>query len=105
MSADFRVQVTDPTRRALWQQWIGTDTVCVRTPIAVDVHIEGKGPARAYILDEQQLTPAQRLALCEGVADRFGAEAWEVDQEMRSQGIVILADECSVMVLNPHRWL
>jgi hypothetical protein len=105
MSSDFRVTVTDPTRRELWRQWIGTDTVCVRSPIAIDVHIEGKGDTRAYVLDEQALTPAQRLALAEGLAELFGAEAWEVDADMRSHGIAILAEHCSVMVRNPARWL
>jgi hypothetical protein len=105
VSADFRVTIHDPARRALWQQWIGTDTVCVRMPIRTRVHIEGRGEVDAFVLDEQQLTQAQRLAVCEGLADVFGATAWEVEQDMLGQGIVILAEHCSVMVLNPGKWL
>lgn len=105
MSADFRVTMHDEARRELWQQWIGTDTVCVRTPLRTRVMLDGHGPADAFILDEQQLSPEQQRALCEGIAARFQANAEEVDQDMRSKGIVILAEHCSVMVVNPGKWV
>lgn len=105
MSADYRVTIHDPERQALWQQWIGTDTVCVRTPIRTRVHIEGLGERDAYLLDEQQLTPAQRQALCAGIAARFHAPVEAVEADMLGPGLVLLAEHCSVLVINPARWL
>ena len=102
---DFHVTITDPARRDLWQQWIGTDTVCVRSPIPERVIIEGRGEMRAYILDEKQLDPAQRFRLCRGIAAHFQATVQEVEQDMHSKGIVVLADHCHVAVTNPQRWL
>lgn len=105
MSADFRVTIHEPERWTLWQQWLGTDTVCVHSPLRTRVHIEGRGDADAFLLDEQQLSPAQRLAVCRGLAARFQADMHEVEQAMLGQGIVILAEHCSVMVTNPGKWL
>jgi hypothetical protein len=103
MSADFRATIHDPERKALWQQWIGTDTVCVRTPIRTKVSIEGRGNTDVFILDEMQLTQEQRTALCRGIAERFHAQPDEVEQDMMGKGIVLLAEHCSVMVINPAR--
>ena len=105
MSRDFRVTITDPASAGSVAT-VDWHRHRVRTfPHPRRGGHRGQRATRVYILDEQQLTPAQRLALCEGLADLFDAAAWEVDQDMRSKGILILADQCSVTVLNPQRWL
>jgi hypothetical protein len=105
MSADFQVTITDPERRRNWLLWLGTDTVCVRSPVASRVRIEGLGERLGYILDAEQLSEEKRLRLARGIAQTFRASLSGVVQWMMGDGIVILAEHCSVTVLNPQRWV
>ena len=105
MSTDFLVTVHNPERVALWQSLLGTDTVPVRSFVASLGHLAGREPEDVYILDAKALTLEQRHRLVAGLAERFQAEPAEVMATLDTPGIAIPKADCSIMVLNPQRWV
>jgi hypothetical protein len=106
MSKDFRVTVNDVARREEWLAIFGTDTMCVESPIPENATLPGlDGTQRIYKLDLAELTDEQRARLVEHIGHKFGLEVDEVNELLDVHGVPILADQCSVIVHNPQKWV
>jgi hypothetical protein len=106
VSKDFVVTIRGGTERAReWVELFGTTRVCVRSPIPHRANLPGRPGALVYELDLAELTPAARARLVAYLAAKFGIPVAEVDLELEAHGVPILADDCSVAVHNPQRWL
>ena len=105
MPKDFTVTVTNPERAAQWREMIGSDTVCVQSPIPEPADLPGHPHALIYLVDLHELNPGQIARLVESLSRRFGLSPEEANRELQERGIPILADDCIVTVAHPQRWL
>ena len=104
MAKDFRVTVTG-ARGDEFRKIFGTDTVAVKSFIPSIADLPGLGERAVYLLDTDLLTDAQREALVEHIAEKFGAAREAVDEHLRARGLPILAEDCIVTIDNPLRWI
>lgn len=104
MGKDFRATVTGAERRHEWLEVFGSDTVCVRTPLPVEVVFPDVGVRLCYMLDLDELTEEQREKLAHHLARRIGLAVKEVRKDLQTQGLPILAADVTVTVLNPQKW-
>lgn len=104
MPKDFQVTVSG-ARAADFMAVFGTATVCVRSPLPEVANLPGIGRALVYQLDLETIGEEERSRLVQHIAGRFGIPAGEVEREMDSHGVPILAEDCAVAVHNPLRWM
>ncbi len=104
MTSDFMVTVSGP-RAADWEKVFGTTTVPVKSPNPHPASLPGKPFAMIYELDIEMITPEQRRRLVEHLASRFGLTEHEVERDIERQGVPLLAEDCSVAIHNPQRWM
>jgi hypothetical protein len=105
MAEDFRVRVTNPERAAEWREVLGADIVCVRSPVPRRANLPGHLDALIYLLDLDLLTEEQRVKLVAHLSAKFGIPERRVAAELDTHGLPVLAQDCSVSVHNPQRWL
>lgn len=106
MASDFVVQISDSSPRAVeWRQVLGTTELAVHSPLPAWVNLPGRGRQQAYMLDLALLTSEQRGALIDHLALKFGIPRGEVATEIDAAGVPILAEDVSVAVHRPQRWL
>lgn len=106
MAKDFTVRITNPQRAAEWQAVFGTTTVCVRSPFPHFGNLPGfSEPQLLYLLDLDEITPEQRLALVMHIAEKFSLPAEEVEAALDTDGVPLLAQDCTAVISNPQRWL
>ena len=104
MSRDFEIVVHGRRAEDLIHVF-GSNRVCVRSPVPHWAILPGIGPALVYEADLDLITLEQRARLVTLIAERFGLPETEVERELDAHGLPLLADECSVVVHNPQRWL
>lgn len=102
---DFKATITDPERKAQWQNFLGTDTVCVKSPLPIWAHLPGRPNSAVYLLDLDELTEPQMAGLIRLIAQRFNLDESDVAQNIRAEGVPILAEHCIVTIENPIRWI
>lgn len=100
---DFGVIIHGP-RGDEWERVLGTRTFRVRSPIPSIADLPGKPGAQVYMLDLDEITPAQREALITHLAAKFAIARELVAAEIDT-GVPILDEDCTVIVHNPQRWL
>ncbi len=104
MASDFMVTVHGE-RAKDWEAVFGTTTLPVRAPHPYPASVPGKGFTMVYDLDLDLVTPEQRERLVGHLATRFGLTEREVERDIERQGVPLLAEDCSVAVQNPQRWM
>jgi hypothetical protein len=104
MSKDFHLTIHGP-RLAEWLEFFGSDTVQVRSPIPFK-GISLGGPVRLfYQLDLDQFTADQIKRMTLHLAGKCGITEDEAQEELRTVGIPILAEDTSLTIANPGKWL
>jgi hypothetical protein len=105
VSHDF-FAVVGGDREPLFREVFGDNRVPIETPIGEYALLPGlTGPQMIFKLALDQITPEQRARLVASLAQRFGYPESEVDSELDTHGVPILARDASVVVYNPQRWL
>jgi hypothetical protein len=87
--------ITDPVRRAEFEEVFGTATVPVKgwLPFRASLPI---GVREVYELDVDALEPEIRSRLVRHLAAKFGVDVAEADAVLAAEGLPILADSCVV---------
>jgi len=107
MGKDFSVTIIDPERAAEWTDVLGTTTVNVVSPLPSLVNLPGHPRALAFFLDIKLLSGAQRAALVNHLANKFGEPAADVEAaiaEDPDHAVPILDKDCIMVIQNPWRW-
>ncbi len=102
---DFFVTITDPERAREFQEVLGTTTVPVKSLQPYLGSAPGQEGKIFYILDPGQLTDDQYLKLVRHLSKKFGLHPNQVREEMGKYGVPILAEHCSIVIMNPQRWI
>lgn len=109
MSNDFTVTIKKDTKRGReWIRVLGTNTVYVKSPLAQTAELANivkPGPSLVYELDLDLLTPDQRQRLVAHIAQKLDYPEDVVDLTLEDEGMPILADDVTVGVRNPQKWL
>lgn len=106
MGKDFTVTVDNPKRMDDWVSMFDTVTVHVTSPIPVEAFLPGfDEPQLIYELDLGLITKQQRQKLVRYLSQKFNIPMAEIDRQIDSHGVPILAADCMVTVHNPHKWL
>jgi hypothetical protein len=105
MGKDFRVTITNPEREEEFLKVFGRTTVNVESPIPHMASIPGKGRCRIYKLDLNLISEEEREKLVAHIAEKFKLNPEFVKAELARAGLPILADECTVVISNPQRWI
>lgn len=107
MGADFKVLIHEGTERAKnFMEVFGRLEVNVMGIIPTMVNVPGfDKPQPAYMLDLAMITTAERTRLVNHLAARFQIDAAEVELLIDTMGVPILAQECTLTVENPQRWI
>ena len=103
MGKDFRVTVYNKDRAKEWESILGTTTVYVKSPFPTLAKLPGRGEALIYELDLDLITDEQRERLVAHLAAKFDVPLAVVQAKL-DLGVPILADDCTVGVMNPQKW-
>jgi len=107
MGADFTVLIHEGTERANnFMEVFGRLRVNVVSFVPMLVNVPGfDEPQSVYMLDLAMITTAERTRLVNHLAARFQIDAAEVELLIDTMGVPILAQECTLTVENPQRWV
>jgi hypothetical protein len=100
---DFFVQVDGP-RGDVLERVLGSRRVPILGPLPVPCELP-IGVRECYILDVGALDFDQFWRLTEHLVQAFASPIEAVQEELRNKGMPILAEACSVTILNPQKWL
>jgi hypothetical protein len=104
MGKDFMVKIHNDERAKEWLDVLGTTTIYVESPFPTRMYLPGHDDAEAYMLDLDLITAEQRERLIEHIATKFDIPIDEVQAELDTKGVPILADNCTLTVTNPQKW-
>jgi len=105
MSADFRVTINGP-RGEEWERVAGTRTFPVLTPIPCMATLPGRpGLSRVFLVDLGELGPGVLERIVAHLAAKFQLSEQEAAAEIKTAGVPILDEECTVSISNPQKWL
>lgn len=85
-------------RAETFRQVFGTDTVVIQGPTPRLAQLPGLGETYVYLLDLDCLTADQRSKLVSHLAVTFGIAVDEVESDLDTVGMPILAEDCMVNV-------
>lgn len=105
---DVRVVIDEDSPRAAdFMKVFGRRDVPVRSMIPSWVMVpDHDKPVKAYMMDLSQITPEEREKLVQHIAGRFGPLLDdEINEQLDSVGMPILADECTLVVQHPLTWI
>jgi hypothetical protein len=105
MAHDCYATVHNPERAADWREAIGSDRVPIRSPVATPARLAGHGADLVYEVALDVLTEAQREGLIRVLSRVFGCDLAEVRATIATEGVALLAADCSLTILNPQRWV
>jgi len=89
-------QIDNPERKSLWEHVFGGDQVPLKSIIPQYANVAGKSHVLIYELDLNVLTPAQSERLVAAIIDKFGAGREEVEKELKTNGMPVLASDVTV---------
>ena len=106
MGKDFTVTINHPQRRIEWLEMFGTTHIPVKSYIPEFVQIAGNDELQpVYYIDLECLKPRQQQRLIRYFAIKFNVSLEQVKQYIEEQDVPVLAEDCSLTIHNPHRWL
>ena len=101
---DFWVTI-EGQRGEKWQRVLGTSRLPVRSPIPTLAILPGIGEAEVYLVALDVLAPGQQEKIIAHLCEKFQLRPDEAEAEIRQAGVPILGRDCSVMIMNPQRWI
>lgn len=106
MGKDFIATIHDPARKKEFLEIFGSDQVYLRSFIPNTIKVEGvQDPQTAYFLDLDLLSSEQLEKLIKHLAQKFNLSIDFVRNNIQEIGVPVLAQEVSVEILNPWRWI
>lgn len=106
MSKDFIATIRQESARAEgWLEVFGTYEVSLQSPIPEIASAPGIYETLFYRLDLTELTQEQRLRLISFIARWFDLDEKGVSEALDEVGCPILADDISITVFNPQKWI
>jgi len=104
MSADFRVTIGG-ARGEEWERVAGTRTFPVMTPIPQMATLPGRpGLSKVFLVDLAELEPGVLDRIVAYLAAKFGLSEQEAAAEIKTAGVPVLDEQCTVVVTNPQKW-
>jgi hypothetical protein len=103
---DFTATINKESAR--YQEWvdvIGTNEFPIKSPIPEWISAPSVGRAPFYQMDLAQLTGEQRAKLIKHIAAKFSVDEQEVVSTLDEVGCPILAEDVTVTVYRPQRWI
>jgi hypothetical protein len=106
MAKDFTVSINNPQRRLEWLDMLDAACLHVKSVIPELAMMPGfDEPQPVYYVDLDCLTPQQRQRLTRHLSARLSLSVEQVERQLETENIPILALDCVLMVRNPHKWL
>jgi len=106
MAKEFQCRIIDPARKELFISVFGRDTVSVISPMPMQEDLEGRGVEFVYMLDLNEITPEEKERLICALAATFGSPREDVEKDLNTRGLPIMASGCIVTVDHTSRgWL
>ena len=105
---DFTARISndsDPQRAATWRLVFGADEVPLRSPFSALAMLPDRGPTEVYDLDITALTAEQRTRLVLHISDCFNVTVNDVEAQLDVVGCPILAEDVTVVIERPWRWI
>lgn len=88
-----------------WERVCGTRTFPVTTFEPVRANLPGKPNARVYLLNFQLMNSDVLVKIVAHLSQKFNIPANEIEAEMAAHGSPVLAEDCYVVLNDPHRWV
>lgn len=76
-----------------WTRVLGRNTLPVKSPLTIPADLPGHPDAQVYMLDIEALTPAEFRAVVVHLSGKFKTSALTLADELRRDGLPILADD------------
>jgi|SRR5579862_565458 len=106
MSNEYIATIRETSERAVaWMRVFGGRMVPILSPIPVWAQAPGVEAGLFYQVDLTTLTPEQRTRMVQHIARTFSLSEAEVDATLDEVGCPLLADDVTVMVTSPQRWV
>ena len=109
---DFFVTI-DGARGREWIEVLGTATLPIESPEPIDSAVTGKAAeilgtgklCSFYKMKVDALSGPDRAKVVAYLACKFELTEAEVRADILLYGVPILAEACTVVIMNPQRWL
>jgi hypothetical protein len=95
--SDFKCTVPEE-RAEPFRRVFGTTTVDVTTRVPFLANLPGRPRTMVYLLDLKSLTAEQRAALVAHLSEQFKLGAEEIQTELQTAGMPIVADGCTIAI-------
>lgn len=106
MSHDFIATISrESTRYQEWMEVMGDFVIPLKSPFPAPGSAPGVAVGMFYEIDLSAITAEQRARMITHLARKFGFSEEEVASTLDEVGCPILADDVTVIVSNPQRWI
>jgi len=106
MSKDFKATIRENSPRAAsWREVFGSFEIYLRSPTPELASAPGVEAGLFYQIDLQELTEIQRARMIAYIAKKFHIDEQEVADTLDDVGCPILADDITIVVYNPLKWI
>lgn len=83
-------------RRREWMKVLGTETVPILSPVPQRADLPNYPNYLVYMVDVAALSTEQRERLVTFLAKKFGVPEAELQRDIETRGVPILAEECTI---------
>ena len=104
MRPPLEVTINGP-RGDEWERVCGTRTFPVTSFNPVRANLPGKPNAEVYIMNVQAMKSEVLDKIIAHLAVKFGIPVSEIEADMAAHGNPILAEDCTVVLNDPQRWV
>lgn len=105
MGKDFEVKIINPERAEVFRQTVGSDIVFVQSPVPEMATLPGLGERKVFKLDLDMYTQEEKDKLAAHISEKFNIDIEFVKTNLASAGVPILAEDCTVIIKIPQRWV
>lgn len=106
MKSDFTATIAERSPRSEdWKTVFGTKTIALKHPIPQQGNFPEVGIQEFYEVDLKALTEEQRERMIAHIAKRFHLAVEEVRAGLDKVGCPILAEDVTITIHNPMKWL
>lgn len=106
MSREFIAKISEEsTRHREWIEVMGVDEIPLKSPFPEWASAPGVEAGLFYQIDLSAITPEQRERMIKHIARKFEVDEHEVSSTLDTIGCPILAEDVTVVVLNPQKWI
>lgn len=106
MGKDFIAKVSEQsTRYQEWLEVMGINEIPLESTFPVLGSAPGVKAGLFYQVDLSAITPEQRERMIKHIARKFGVDEQEVSSTLDAVGCPILAEDVTVIVNHPQKWI